>query len=192
MISPSIVVKTCKLKHRHNYRIADISEQPCQTAGCTAHVNPSRVFRETSGKTVHPYLVWTADDVIEQASGSAAVVTVIPMTSSEAHRGHPSSYPIQPNTTNGLSSISFALCHQILTVDLDAFKDPTGLWKPRLGQVEIQDRREIAARLAAHLGFETDEFTEAMTNKSVSDWFQDRTAEEQMTLLEELLNLSKK
>jgi hypothetical protein len=43
------------------------------------------------------------------------------------------------------------LVHQITTIDLNSFKEASGGWKTRLGQLDKGDKREIEHRLRYYL-----------------------------------------
>jgi len=79
------------------------------------------------------------------------VATVIPLSSSTLLQGLPTVYPIKPTTRNGLTKLSYALVHQITTIDLNNFKKASGGWKTRLGQLDKGDKREIEYRLRYYL-----------------------------------------
>jgi mRNA-degrading endonuclease toxin of MazEF toxin-antitoxin module len=104
-------------------------------------INSSRVFR---GK--HPYIVWTSDE-FQDESTYIQTLTLIPLTSQETSKGLPTVYPINSTTTNGLDKNSFALVHQICTVDANCFKDSQGDWLKRVGQLNQADKEAIEERL---------------------------------------------
>lgn len=55
----------------------------------------------------------------------ADLYSVIPLTSSsrERDKGLPTAYPLKATSKNGLDQDSFALVHQIVTIDGNSFKN---------------------------------------------------------------------
>ncbi|MBD2513343.1 type II toxin-antitoxin system PemK/MazF family toxin, partial [Nostoc muscorum FACHB-395] len=113
-INPYRVSLRCKLGHVHIYNLDEPGEVECQT--CTENINSSRVFRG-----IHPYIIWTSDQ-FQDESGYIATFCVIPLTSQGTFNGLPTTYPINSTSRNGLDKSSYALVHQICTVDANCFK----------------------------------------------------------------------
>ena len=161
IINPSRVSVRCKHDHDHIYEINEPGEIKCKTISCTQMINSSRVFR---GK--HPYIVWTSDQ-FQDESKYIQTLTLIPLTSQETYKGLPTTYPINPTSTNrlsknGLSKNSFALVHQICTVDANCFKDSQGDWLKRVGQLDKADKEAIEERLKFFLN---------LGDNPSEDWF---------------------
>lgn len=140
-INPSRVSLRCKFGHHHIYERNEPGDIECKTISCTQVINSSRVFR---GK--HPYIVWTSDE-FQDESTYIQTLTLIPLTSQETSKGLPTVYPINSTSTNGLDKTSFALVHQICTVDANCFKDSKGHWLKRVGQLDKADKEAIEERL---------------------------------------------
>jgi len=47
--------------------------------------------------------------------------TVVPFTSSENAAGFPHTHIVEPDSQNGLSKVSFAMCFQVLSLDEERF-----------------------------------------------------------------------
>ncbi|MEH2253322.1 MAG: type II toxin-antitoxin system PemK/MazF family toxin [Nostoc sp.] len=125
--------------HVHIYNLDEPGEIECQT--CTENINSSRVFRGT-----HPYIIWTSDQ-FQDESGYIATFSVIPLTSQGTFNGLPTTYPINSTSRNGLDKNSYALVHQIYTVDANCFKDSSANWLDRIGQLDKLDKDTIEERL---------------------------------------------
>ncbi len=157
-INPYRVCLRCKLGHTHVYDLNEPGELECRTTSCTLRVNSSRVLRGE-----HPYIIWT-NDRFQDDYNYIETFTVIPLTSSsrEQDKGLPTAYPINPTSKNGLNKNSFALVHQICTVDANCFKDSAGDWLTRIGQLEKSDREAIEERLKYFLN---------LIDNPSEDWF---------------------
>lgn len=135
----------------------------CQTASCPETLNSSRVFRGT-----HPHIVWTSDKLQDERE-YIQTFNAIPLTSQTTFAGLPTTYPINKTSRNGLANKSYALVHQICTVDGNCFKTPSGDWMERMGQLAKKDKIEITRRLRYAL-----ELPEAPTD----DWFKQNASPE--------------
>ncbi|MBW4539735.1 MAG: type II toxin-antitoxin system PemK/MazF family toxin [Myxacorys chilensis ATA2-1-KO14] len=119
-------------------------------------INSSRVFRGT-----HPHIIWTSDE-FQDTSDYIQTFTAIPLTSQTTFAGLPTTYPITNTARNGLSDKSYALVHQVCTVDGNCFKDASSNWLDRKGQLDKNDKIEIEKRLKYFLGF---------NDEPDEDWF---------------------
>lgn len=142
-INPYRVSLRCKRGHTHMYNLDEPGEIQCQNADCMQKMNSSRVFRGE-----HPYIIWTSDQFRDNVN-YIETFTTIPLTSSsrERDKGLPTAYPINPTSRNGLDQKSFALVHQICTVDASCFKDKQGDWLNRIGQIDKADKEAVGERL---------------------------------------------
>lgn len=142
-INPYRLSLRCKLGHIHIYNLNEPGEISCKTSSCTQIINSSRVFRGE-----HPYIIWTCDSFQDDCS-YIETFTVIPLTSStrEMDKGLPTAYPINATSKNGLNKQSFALAHQICTVEANCFKEKNGDWLARIGQIDKPDKEAIDERL---------------------------------------------
>lgn len=163
MINPYRVSLRCSSGHLHIYDLDAPGEIECKTFSCTLTINSSRVFRGT-----HPHIIWTSDE-FQDESGYIQTFTAIPLTSQTTFSGLPTTYPINNTVKNGLSKKSYALVHQICTVDGNCFKDTSGNWLEREGQLEPKDKDEIAKRLKFFLGFDS---------SPDEDWFRQNASPE--------------
>ncbi|MEG4884276.1 type II toxin-antitoxin system PemK/MazF family toxin [Microcoleus sp. K1-B6] len=170
-INPYRVCLRCKLGHHHIYEINEPGEIECKTISCTQVINSSRVFRGE-----HPYIVWTSDQ-FQDESTYIQTLRLIPLTSQETYKGLPTVYPINSTSTNGLSYKSFALVHQICTVDANCFKDSQGDWLKRVGQLDKVDKEAIEERLKYFLN---------LGDNPGEDWFIKNASPE---LLQKVFNL---
>lgn len=150
MINPYRVSLRCSSGHIHFYTLDAPGEIECRTVSCSLTINSSRVFRGT-----HPHVIWTSNQ-FQDESGYIQTFTAIPLTSQTTFSGLPTTYPITNTARNGLSKKSYALVHQICTVDGNCFKDASGGWLEREGHLDQKDRSEIAKRLKFFLGFDND------------------------------------
>ncbi|MUH00974.1 type II toxin-antitoxin system PemK/MazF family toxin [Scytonema sp. UIC 10036] len=157
-INPYRVSLRCKLGHIHLYDLNEPGEIECKTISCQLKINSSKVFRGE-----HPYIIWTNDQFQDDYS-YIETFTVIPLTSSsrEQDKGLPTAYPINPTSRNNLDKKSFALVHQICSVDANCFKDSMGNWLNRIGQLEQADREAIEERLKYFLNLQ---------DNPSEDWF---------------------
>lgn len=157
MINPYRVSLSCSRGHRHFYTLAEPGMVECQTSTCDLEINSSRVFRGA-----HPYIIWTSDQ-FQDDSRYIQTFTVIPLTSQQTFSGLPTTFPINSTAKNGLDKKSYALVHQICTVDNNCFKDANESWIQRMGQLERKDKSGIEERLKY--------FLDIGDNPS-DDWFQ--------------------
>ncbi|MFN6519165.1 MAG: type II toxin-antitoxin system PemK/MazF family toxin [Nostoc sp. CreGUA01] len=146
-INPYKVSLRCQFGHIHVYDLDEPGELKCQTLSCTEKINSSRVFRGT-----HPYVIWTSNE-FQDKSGYIATFCVIPLTSQTTFNGLPTTYPINSTSKNGLDKNSYALVHQICTVDANCFKDSNGDWLNRIGQLDKADKDAIYKRLNYFFNF---------------------------------------
>ncbi|NES65429.1 MAG: type II toxin-antitoxin system PemK/MazF family toxin [Okeania sp. SIO2D1] len=151
-INPQKVYLTCKSNHTYLYDIEPLDYVECQHSSCTQKVNPSRVLRGA-----HPYIVLTSKKFSDE-SGYIETFNAIPLTSQETYKGLPTTYPINPTTKNCLEKQSFALVHQICTIDANYFKNKEGKWKERIGQLDKPDREAIGERLKNLFDLEQDDW----------------------------------
>ncbi len=163
MINPYRVSLRCSSGHIHFYNLNEPGEIECQTVSCSLTINSSRVFRGT-----HPHIIWTSDQ-FQDESGYIQTFTAIPLTSQTTFSGLPTTYPITNTAKNGLSKKSYALVHQICTVDGNCLKDASGNWINRTGQLDIKDKSKITERLKFFLGFD---------NAPDDDWFKQNSSPE--------------
>jgi mRNA interferase MazF len=156
MINPLRISLQCANGHQHIYNLDALEEVDCQTRSCNYKINSSRVFRGT-----HPHIIWTSDE-FQDESNFIQTYTTIPLTSKNTFSGLPTTYPITNTTKNGLDKKSYALVHQVSTVDGHCFKDASGNWLDRMGQLDPTDKEEIERRLKYFFGFD---------NSPDEDWF---------------------
>ena len=187
MINPHRVSLRCHAGHQHLYDLDAPGEISCRTASCGLKINSSRVFRGT-----HPHIIWTSDE-FQDAANYLQTFTAIPLTSQTTWAGLPTTYPITNTAKNGLTDKSYALVHQICTIDGHCFKDASGNWLSRSGQLDRSDKDEIEKRLKYFLGFETqpdeDWFKQNAKPELVQKIFGYLPDAEKSTVLENLLNL---
>ncbi len=164
-INPYRVSLRCKLGHYHIYNLDEPGEISCKTTSCTQIINSSRVFRGE-----HACIIWTFDKFQDDLK-YIETFTVIPLTSStrERDKGLPTAYPINATAKNGLDKQSFALVHQICTVDTNCFKDAKGDWLNRIGQIDKSDKEAVEERLKYFLNIQE--------NPS-EDWFANNASPE--------------
>jgi mRNA-degrading endonuclease toxin of MazEF toxin-antitoxin module len=156
MINPYRVSLQCHDRHQHIYELVEPGEVNCKTTSCSLTINSSRVFRGT-----HPHIIWTSDE-FQDTSDYIQTFTAIPLTSQTTFAGLPTTYPITNTARNGLSDKSYALVHQVCTVDGNCFKDASSNWLDRKGQLDKNDKIEIEKRLKYFLGF---------NDEPDEDWF---------------------
>lgn len=95
-----------------------------------------------------------SNDSFYEETGYTHTFTVIPLTSQTTFSGLPTTFPIRANQSNGLSKTSYALIHQICTVEASCFKViGDDVWKQRIGQISKQDKQQIDERLRYFFGF---------------------------------------
>jgi mRNA interferase MazF len=143
-INPYRVSLRCHSGHVHIYELNEPGEVECKT--CQDTINSSRVFRGE-----HFHIIWTSDE-FQDKSRYKATFSAIPLTSQETYKGLPTTWPINPTQKNGLYETSYALVHQLFTVEANCFKDSAGNWLERKGQLERADKDAIDERLKFHLG----------------------------------------
>ena len=177
MINPYRVFLKCRSGHQHIYNLDEPKEIECKTDSCSLVINSSRVFRGT-----HPYIIWTNDRFNDEFD-YIQTFTVIPLTSQTTSLGLPTTYPITNTARNGLDKKSYALVHQICTVDGNCFKDVSGNWQNRCGQLEANDKSGIENRLKYFLGFD---------NTPDDDWFRNNAAPELIQMIFNYLPNEKK
>lgn len=168
MINPYKVSLRCRSGHQHIYNLDELREVECKTNLCLELINSSRVFRGN-----HPHIIWT-NDKFKDDVGYIQTFTVIPLTSQTTSLGLPTTYPITNTARNGLDKKSYALVHQICTVDGNCFKDASGDWKNRCGQLDANDKSQIEDRLKYFLGFD---------NTPDDDWFKNNTSPELIQII---------
>jgi mRNA interferase MazF len=148
-------------------------------------INSSRVIRGT-----HPYIIWMSDEVMVH---SLQTFVVIPLTSKDTYIGLPTTYPIRMDSKNGLEKKSYALVHQITTIDANCLKDANGKWLGKRGVLGTDDRKEIRNRLRYSLSLSTDLsedwFAANASQELIQNLFERLPADEQDDLLDKLINL---
>lgn len=145
-IDPFRVALTCRQGHSHIYDLDSPGEITCRTRSCSSVLNSSRVTRG-----YHPYIIMTGNEYQDE-SGYISTFTVIPLTSKTTYAGLPDVYPIVKTAQNSLTHTSYALIHQICTVDANCFKDKSQNWSARIGQLSKSDKEGIDKRLKYFLG----------------------------------------
>jgi hypothetical protein len=163
MINPHRVSLTCKAKHTHLYALDEPGEIQCLTEFCDCTINSSHIFRG-----FHPYVIWT-DDQFQEDSGYIKTFIAIPFTSQTTFAGLPTTYPIRSTVKNGLSKKSYALVHQLCTIDAACCKDQNNDWIERLGQLDRKDKDGIEERLKYALG---------ISETPSDDWFRKNASPE--------------
>jgi mRNA interferase MazF len=178
-INPYKLSLRCKLGHTHIYDLNEPGEIECKTSSCTQVINSSRVFRGE-----HPYIIWTCDE-FQDTFNYIETFTAIPLTSSsrEKDKGLPTAYPINSTSRNGLLKNSFALVHQICTVDANCSKDSKGDWLERIGQLDKSDKESIEERLKYFLNIQ---------ESPSDDWFANNASPELLKKVFNYLNEDKK
>ncbi len=145
----------------------------------TQQINPSTILRGQ-----HPHII------VSIKAEAAGLAQAIPMSSSDRDAGLPTTYPIKAMTRNGLDKHSFALVHQITTLDLRALRQPDGSWMERMGQLEKRDKDAIQERLLFLLDLQPEEdwFLERMTFNLAEQALERLPPEERQRLLERQLD----
>ncbi|MEO1427912.1 MAG: type II toxin-antitoxin system PemK/MazF family toxin [Cyanobacteria bacterium J06633_8] len=188
VINPYRVSLRYKLGHIHIYYLEQPGEIDCQTNSCNQIINSSRVFRGE-----HPYIIWTSDQ-FQKDINYIDTFTAIPLTSStrERDKGLPTAYPINATSRNGLDKQSFALVHQVCTVDANCFKDKNGDWLTRIGQIDKPDKQAIEERLKYFLNIQEnpshDWFMENATPELLKMVFDNLPDNSKKSVLEELID----
>jgi mRNA interferase MazF len=134
----------CNSGHIHRYSRSQDLVVTCQSKGCSNTINSSHVFRG-----YHPYIIWTDENYNDRYKKT---FTAIPCTSKDTLAGLPTVFPINESSRNGLEKKSYALIHQVCTVDAACFKDQDDRWMPRLGTLDKKDLEMVEERLIYHLG----------------------------------------
>ena len=161
MINPYRVSLSCGRRHQYFYDLTEPDEVNCKHSGCDQVINSSRVFRGE-----HPYIIWSSDE-FQDDTDYIKTFTVIPLTSKQTSAGLPSVYPITKTKANGLTANSYALVHQICTVDGNCFKDGNGDWLARMGQLSSDDKEEINQTLIYYFDLSGD---------PTDDWFRENAS----------------
>lgn len=186
MINPSHISLTCHNGHSRFYKLGVLETIECKVENCNSLINPSRVTRGT-----HPHIVLTSNE-FQEDSGYIRTFTVVPLTSKTTFTGLPDVYPINKTAKNGLTRKSYALIHQLCTVDGNCFKDSSQNWLPRIGQLNKQDKDGINKRLRYYLGLAPnpteDWFRKNATPEMIQTVYGQLTQEEKKSLLEKLLD----
>jgi mRNA interferase MazF len=186
MINPHRVSLRCSQGHQHIYNLNLPGELICKASLCSLMMNSSRVFRGT-----HPYIIWTSDQ-FQDDSKYIQTFAVIPLTSQTTFAGLPTTYPITSTSSNGLSIKSYALTHQVYTVDGNCLKDSDGNWLSRDGQLDKKDKAAIMQRLKYFLGCDNnpteDWFRKSATPELIQKIYGYLPAPEKARLLEELID----
>jgi mRNA-degrading endonuclease toxin of MazEF toxin-antitoxin module len=174
------------LGHTYIYDLPEPGEAECQHQSCQLQINSSRVFRGS-----HPHIIWTSDQ-FQDDSNYIDTFTVIPLTSSERNKGLPTTYPVKATSRNSLDKDSFALVHQVCTVDANSFKDSKGDWLIRIGQLDKSDREAIEERLKFFLGIKEtpteDWFAQNATPELLKKVYFNLSEDDQSRVLEELID----
>lgn len=163
MINPYRVSLRCHNGHRHFYELEEPGEVNCKRSGCSQTVNSSRVQRGS-----HPYIIWTSDEFLDELK-KFPVFNAIPLTSQTTFSDFPTTYSIANTTKNGLTCRSYALVHQITTIESNCLRDGSGNWIPKMGILPKKDKDQIQRRLAYLVGFD---------NSPSEDWFQENASRE--------------
>jgi len=163
MINPYRISLRCGNGHQHFYDLEEPAEVNCKQSGCHQMINSSRVQRG-----FHPYIIWTSNDFLDELK-KFPVFNAIPLTSQTTFSDLPTTYSITNTAQNGLSCRSYALVHQIITIDSNCFKDQFGDWIQKMGTLAKKDKEQIQRRLSYLLGFD---------NAPSEDWFRDNASPE--------------
>ncbi|MDY6901756.1 MAG: type II toxin-antitoxin system PemK/MazF family toxin [Cyanobacteriota bacterium] len=158
LINPYRVFLRCLLGHVHFYNLDKFGDFSCKTTSCTQVIRYSKELRGNQ-----PYIIWESDK-FPNGLNYIDTFTIIPLTFDirERDKGLPMIYPINPTKSNGFEKQSFALTHQIFTVDANCFKDTKGDWLNRIGQLGKGEKQAIEERLKY--------FSDIQENPS-DDWF---------------------
>jgi len=141
ILNPDKVSLTCTDGHTYIYELGELTEVECKFTSCTIKINPSRVFRGT-----HPHIIWTSDQFQDDTS-YIKTFNVIPLSSKETFKGLPTTYPIKLRDKNNLKENSYALVHQIYTVDANCLKNQQNQWLKCIGKIDKKDKEAIKERL---------------------------------------------
>lgn len=187
MINPHRVCLRCQVGHTHIYDLNEPGEYiQCQQTSCTLQINSSRVLRGE-----HPHIIWTSNQ-FQDESNYRATFTVIPLTSQETYKGLPTVYPINATARNNLNQKSHALVHQICTVEANCFKDRSGNWLQRIGQLGKSDKASINERLRYFLDIPENSSEDWLANNASPELlrkvFYYLPKNERSSILEELID----
>ncbi|HLO88230.1 MAG TPA: type II toxin-antitoxin system PemK/MazF family toxin [Nostocaceae cyanobacterium] len=184
-INPYRMALKCKSNHIHIYDLDQLGEVECKT--CKSTMGSSRVLRGE-----HPYIIWTSDKFQDEL-GYIATFSAVPLTSQTTFNGLPTTYPINPTSRNGLDKQSYALVNQICTVDANCFKDASGNWLERIGQLDKSDKDAIEERLKYYLNIQEnpsdDWFIQNASIDLLKKVFEHLPDTQKTKALEELLDL---
>lgn len=167
LINPDRVFLRCLLGHVHIYNLNKNLEKTdsisCKTAYCKQIIHYNKLFRREQ-----PYIIWTSDK-FQNGLNYIDTFTIIPLNFDiqEIYKGLPMIYPINATKSNGFEKQSFALTHQIFTVDANCFKDDKGDWLNRIGQIDKSEKQAIEERLKY--------FSDIQANPN-DDWFIQNTS----------------
>ena len=161
-INPFRVSLTCRHGHQYFYNLTEPSEIECQNPSCSEIINSSRVLRGT-----HPYIIWE-NDQFQDNENYIQTFSTIPLTSQTTYSGLSTVYPITKTTQNGLDKKSYALVHQICTVDSNCFKNSDGDWLQRIGQLSKKDKEEIQETLLYYLDINNCKLDDDWLHKNAS------------------------
>ncbi len=187
-INPYRVFLRCKLGHIHFYNLEKSDNISCKTADCRQIINYNMVFRREQ-----LYIIWESDK-FKNGINYIDTFTAIPLTFSilENNKGLPTAYPINPTKRNGFDKQSFALVHHIFTVDANCFKDDSGDWITRIGQIDKTDKQAIEERLKYFVDIQAnpsdDWFVKNVSPDILNQVFDNLSADNQYSALEELID----
>jgi mRNA-degrading endonuclease toxin of MazEF toxin-antitoxin module len=138
----------------------------------------------------HPHLVWTSEQ-FQNDSDNIQTFAIIPLSSKETYKGLPTVYPINPTQRNDLEAQSYALVHQIYTVDSNCLKDSDHHWLKRIGQLDKSDKEAIEKRLHYFLVIQdnpdSDWFCQNVSPELAKQVFYQLAADERNNLIDEFL-----
>lgn len=160
-INPYRVSLTCRSSHTYFYSLTEPSEVQCQHSSCSEIINSSRILRGE-----HPYIIWESDQFLDNEK-YIQTFTSIPLTSKTTYAGLSTVYPITNTIKNGLDKTSYALVHQICTVDGNCFKDGANNWLSRIGQLSKEDKDAIEETLLYYLD---------ISREPNDDWLRDNAS----------------
>ncbi|MDB9311693.1 type II toxin-antitoxin system PemK/MazF family toxin [Spirulina sp. CS-785/01] len=160
-INPYRVSLRCRSGHQYFYDLSEPRELTCQHSGCNLVINSSRVFWGD-----HPYIIWE-NNKFQDEENYIETFTAIPLTSKTTYAGLSTAYPITKTARNGLEKTSYALVHQICTVDGTCFKDSQGDWLVRIGQLSKDDKLKIEETLIYYLN---------INREPTEDWFRENAS----------------
>jgi len=164
-INPYRVSLRCRSGHQYFYDLAEPGELTCRHSGCSLVINSSRVFRG-----YHPYIIWE-NNKFQDEENYIQTFTAIPLTSKNTYAGLSTAYPVTKTARNGLDKTSYALVHQICTVDGNCFKDSQGDWLDRIGQLSKDDKAEIEETFVYYLN---------INREPTEDWFRENASPESL------------